>query len=167
MKDNLKKIAKTETNTIIDAKTGEIIATEQTTISYGEKEPAYVKLYVDDVVRLVGLPPSTTTVLMEIIGNIGYQNIFAAYAPVKRMICKTLDININTLNKAIQNLYQKGILLRVERGVYIVDPNLFARGKWEDIKTLRLTIEYDAKTNKRVLKSNAKEQFEQLSLFPK
>ena len=85
---------------------------------------------------------------------------------LKEMMVKELKISINTLNMGISNLKKKGILIPVRgaKGLYIVDPELFARGKWEDIKNLRLVIEYN-KDGSKSLKSNAREQLKQLSLF--
>lgn len=160
-----KKVVFEETKTVIDEQTGEVFRSENTKVSFADREPDYVKLYVKDIIRLQDLPPSTDKVLMEIIGQMGYSNIFAAYAPIKRVMSRNLGLSINTLNKSIDMLYKKGILVRVERGVYMVDPNLFARGKWEDIKKIRLIIEYDADTGVRRLTSDAPEQLKQLSLF--
>ena len=159
-----KKIVFEETTRTIDESTGELLQTTNKQVSFAEKEPDYVKLYISDIVRLKDLPPSADKVLMEIIGQMGYSNIFAAYAPIKRVMIKNLDISMNTLNKAIDQLHKKGILVRIERGVYLVDPNLFARGSWDDIKNIRLTIEYDADTGQKKLTSDAPEKLKQLQI---
>lgn len=153
-----------ETKTEIDYETGEIKKSEVLNKSFGESEPDFVKLYVSDIVRLKELPPAADKVLMEIIGQMGYKNMFPAYAPIKRVMCKVLNMSMNTLNKSITQLHEKGILIRVEKGIYLVDPNLFARGHWDDIKKVRLIIEYDANTGKKELKSDAPEQLKQLAL---
>lgn len=95
-----------------------------------------------------------------------YNNTFINHKFLKEMMVKELKISINTLNMGISNLKKKGILIPVRgaKGLYIVDPELFARGKWEDIKNLRLVIEYN-KDGSKSLKSNAREQLKQLSLF--
>ncbi len=161
-----KKILYQETNTITDVETGEVTLIEKTEVTFADREPDFVKLYVSDISRMHGLPPSTDKVLLEIIGQMGYTNIFAAYAPIKRHFCNILGISMDTLNKSIDQLFKKGLLIRVERGMYMVDPNLFARGKWEDIKKLRLVIEYDTENGQRKLSSDAPEQLKkQLKLF--
>ena len=43
-----------------------------------------------------------------------------------------------------------------------MDPNLFARGSWNDIKQLRLIIDYNI-DGSRNLSSNAPQQLKQLS----
>ena len=159
-----KKIVFEETTRTIDESTGELLTTTNKQVSFADKEPDYVKLYISDIVRLKDLPPSADKVLMEIIGQMGYSNIFAAYAPIKRVMIKNLDISMNTLNKSIDQLHKKGILIRIERGVYLVDPNLFARGSWDDIKNIRLTIEYDGTTGQKKLTSDAPEKLKQLQI---
>jgi hypothetical protein len=82
----------------------------------------------------------------------GYNNIIVSYKPVKEMTCRKLGISINYLNKAIDTFYKKGLFIRVARGVYMADPELFARGKWEDIRELRLVIDYVTDDNGRTTK---------------
>jgi hypothetical protein len=149
---------KTETKRIVDTSTGELLAEEISSydVRY-ENEPPYVKTYVSDIMRIQGLTGYTNNVMMEIIRTMGYNNIFAAFAPIKRVMCANLGVGMDTINKSIDNLSKAGILIRKDRGVYLVDPNLFAKGKWADIKKLRLTIEYDTSTGKKTLSSNLDE----------
>lgn len=157
-----------ETTTIIDEQTGKIETKESTkTIAYTKDvEPDFVKLYVADIIRLKDLPPATEKLLLLIVRNMNYNNTFMNHKFLKEMMIKELGISINTLNMGITNLKKKGILIPVKgaKGLYFVDPELFARGKWEDIKNLRLVIEYNRDGTKS-LKSNAREQLKQLSLF--
>ena len=80
------------------------------------------------------------------------------------MFCEELKMPMNTLNKQIDNLRKANILLPIpnKRGCYLVDPNLFARGSWNDIKQLRLIIDYNI-DGSRNLSSNAPQQLKQLS----
>lgn len=159
-----KKIYQTETKTIIDHQTGEIIQTEHNQKSFVEREPDYVKLYLEDIARLKDLPPSASSLMTLIIKSMGYNNLFFAFKPLKEMFCEELKMPLNTLNKQIERLKNTGILLPIpnKRGCYLVDPNLFARGKWEDIKQLRLIIDYNIDGTK-TLSSNAPQQLKQLS----
>lgn len=158
----------TEVITTIDEKTGKIDTRESTkTTTYSKDvEPDFVKLYVADIVRLKDLPPATEKLLLLIVRNMNYNNTFMNHKFLKEMMIKELGIKMDTLNKGITNLRKKGILIPVKgaRGLYFVDPELFARGKWEDIRNLRLVIEYNSDGTKS-LKSNAREQLKQLSLF--
>jgi Firmicute plasmid replication protein (RepL) len=159
-----KKIYQTETKTIIDHQTGEILQTEHQQKGFVEKEPDYVKLYLQDVARLKDLSPSASSLMTLIIRSMGYNNLFFAFKPLKEMFCEELNMPMNTLNKQIERLKNSGILLPIpnKRGCYLVDPNLFARGSWNDIKQLRLVIDYNI-DGSRTLSSNAPAQLKQLS----
>lgn len=45
-----------------------------------------------------------------------------------------LGMNINTFNKAIDDLYKAGMLIRLSRACYMVDPELYGSGSWQDVK---------------------------------
>ena len=52
------------------------------------------------------------------------------------------------------------------RGLYLVNPKLFAKGEWKDIRRLRLAIDYDTSEDskgKRIISSNVAEQIKQLT----
>lgn len=166
--NNLKGIYRTLQKEVVDNETGEVLetTTETEKVIY-DKEPDYVKLYLKDIIRLKDLPPASEKLLMLIVKHMGYNNLFQAYKPIKLVICKQLNISINTLNQQISNLKKAGILVPMDeygRGLYLVDPDLFARGNWNDIKNLRLIIEYKTDGTKK-LSSNAPEKIKQLSLF--
>jgi hypothetical protein len=131
-----------EVNTTIVDENGEMVNKTTKNVGMFEKEPPYVKTYISDIQRLVGLPSFVNDVLLELLHNMGYNNIVPMYMPIKQMICNKLNISINTLNKSIDELYKKGILIRAARGMYLMDPNAFGRGTWNEIKNIRMTIEY-------------------------
>lgn len=157
-----KKVSQSKITETIDLETGEVRKVVSTNTFGIDKEPPYIKMYIDDIARLNQLPPGMSKILMELVRTMGYNNVIPAYKPIKKMMCRTLDIKMDYLNKAISAFHKKGILIRIDRGIYIADPELFARGKWEDIKNLRLVIEYSNDGTKKV-KGDLPEQV-QLSL---
>lgn len=162
MSKDKKNIRLKEVTEHVDVSTGEISSYEKKTVFQVDKEPDYVKLYVKDIVRLNGLPISTAKVLNALLQSMGYNNIIPAYAPIKKIICKDLGIKMNTLNKAIDNLYKKSILIRLDRGIYMADPELFGRGAWGEINEIRMMITYNDE-GKKVIKSEVSK--DQLKLF--
>lgn len=148
-------------DTVTNVETGEISIIKTHTQTILEREPEYVKLYLSDIMKLNELPKSTEKVMNCLLRSMSYKNIIPAYAPIKRMICSELDITMDTLNKAIDNLYKAGILIRIERGIYMADPNLFGKGEWKNIKNLRLVIEYKEDGTKKI----SGERINQLNLF--
>lgn len=152
-----KKIYRQETKVTIDNNTGEIIQETDVTKSIVECEPNFIKMYVNDILKLKDVPKASNDVLNVLLANMSYQNIVVMIKPIKNLICEQTGLKSNTVNKAIQNLHKAGILIRKDRSVYIVDPTLFAKGKWEDIKKLRLVIDYKPNGTKEI-NSNMVEQ---------
>ena len=153
-----RKVTRTEVTETVDKTTGEIEVNKVQSQSFLiDREPDYVKLYLEDITRLKDIPAGMNKVLFELMKGINYNGIIMAYKPVKDLMCMNMGISINYLNKCIDEFYKKGILIRYARGVYIADPNLFAKGSWKDIQNLRLVIEYNIDGTK-TLKSNVSEE---------
>lgn len=153
-----KKVSKLSIIETVNGETGEIVLNETVRESFLiEREPDFVKLYLEDISRLKDVPQGMNKVLFELMKAINYNGIIMAYKPVKELMANNMGISVNYLNKCIDEFYKKGILIRYARGVYIADPNLFAKGSWKDIQNLRLVIEYN-QNGTRALKSNVSEE---------
>jgi len=159
-----KKISQELKREVVDSQTGEFLQEVTETSSYVEREPDYVKLYIQDILRLQDLPKISNNVLMSILKRMGYNQQIVLIAPTKRQIAKELKIELGTVSKTVEALCKKEVLIREDRGVYIVNPFLFGRGKWEDVRKIRLTIEYSAKGKMflRTEMESEQEQFAQL-----
>jgi len=165
MENNIKrinvKVSQTKIVDTINVETGEIYQSIQTKVYGQDKEPNYIKMYIEDIARLNELPIGMNKILIELIKSMGYNNVIPCYKPIKLMICNRLGIGLDYLNKAIDMFNKKGILIRYQRGIYIADPSLFAKGRWEDIKNLRLIIDYN-KDGTKSIKSSVNDEMEQL-----
>lgn len=139
---DIKRITKSSTKVIVNKETGEVLDSEIVTTSVVNKEPNFVKLYVKDIGKLLNLTKSDTSVLFCILGIIGYDNIFYAMVNTKTKIMEDIGTPMNTVNDSIRNLNNAGILIRQGKGVYLVNPELFARGSWKDVVKIRLKIQY-------------------------
>lgn len=157
-KKKKKKITHSQTTHIINEKTGEVLETTLTETYRVEKEPDFIKMYISDIARLNELPKGMDMILLALVRNMGYNNVIPAYKPIKKLICHDLGISLSYLNKAIDTFYKKGVFIRLDRGIYMADPELFARGSWSDIQKLRLVIEYDKDKGTKRLKSNLPEE---------
>ena len=126
-----------ESKTEVDYQTGEITKTEQVTSQKISAEPAYVKIYLDHITRLKDLPKCSTSILYSLVQSMTYNSLIVINASVKRMIAKEHGIGIQTISNAITRFVKDGLMVRKDTGLYMLDPNLFARGKWSDIEKLR------------------------------
>ena len=145
--------------TQVDNLTGEITQ-DITTISYENKmpsEPSYIKLYTDDLSHLFGLSLSASNVLLCLVSMADYSGEIMVTKGVKERIAKRIGAKItktgkpslSAINNALTNMIKAGVISRVGdagSGIYLLNPNLFAKGKWKDIyqqrKDFKMTIIY-------------------------
>lgn len=146
---NVTKVERTDS---FDHQTGELLEQKTEIKSFlVEKEPEYVKLYTQDLGRLYGLKNSQNHVLMALANHMCFgTNLIVLYGPVKDVICRELQMNKNTFNMAIDQLYKQGFLIRKSRACYILDPNLFGTGSWANVKKVRLSVEYNPDGTKTI-----------------
>lgn len=139
----MKKITKQLEHIVIDE---EGVLLSQTTHKefYVNNEPDYIKLYIKDLVKIHGLPTSINGVLFSLLQRMGYTNDISINAPLKRAIALEVNITEHGIKKAIEHLVKTGILIRKDRGFYMFNPYLFGRGKWNEIKAIRMTIDYNS-----------------------
>lgn len=156
MKD-IKSISSEITTRVIDSD-GVIDEEKVITTSYINREPDYVKLYIKDILRLSDIPNSGNSILLAILKRMTYNNDIALYAPVKREIAMELDLKEITVSKAIELFTNKSILIRKDRGLYIINPYFFGRGKWEDIRKIRLEIVYSA-SGRMIMRTEIQEDY--------
>ena len=81
-----------------------------------------------------------------------YSNEISVSIGKKKAICETLDIfnliegdrvlGTNIVDQHITKLVKAGLLARKDKGMYIANPNLFGKGRWTDVKKIRMSVEY-------------------------
>lgn len=130
-------------NNIVDFESGEIKYKETTrTINWG-KEPEFVKLYLNDVLYLSDLPKGLNSILYAFIKRMHYGNELVLNAALKRAIAKELKLSVSSINNAISKFVKGKLLIRIDTGMYLVNPQLFGKGEWKDIAKIRLSATYD------------------------
>ena len=127
-----------EEKTLVDTETGEVKKQEKTNVVKIQSEPAFVKLYIEDISKLYDLPKGTDKLLFELVKSMSYEGEICLNAGKKRIIAEKLGFsNTRTIDNNLTKFCKKDILDRVETGVYIANPNLFGKGSWADIYKLR------------------------------
>lgn len=136
---------------------GEYLSESKTTTFSVEKEPDYVKLYIKDILRLTDIPKSGNAILFAVLRRMSYNSEIALFSPIKRGIASELGISEVTVEKAVELFTKKSILIRKERGLYIVNPFFFGKGKWEDIRKIRFEIVY-SESGRMIMKTEIEEK---------
>lgn len=127
-----------ETKQTVDHSTGEITSEENTNVIRIPSEPAFIKLYLEDISRLYKLPSGTDKLLLELIKRMNYEGKIYVNAGLKKEIMSELGItNIRSINNNLSKFCKADVLARVGQGTYMANPNLFGKGSWADIQKLR------------------------------
>lgn len=145
----------------IDHTTGEI--TSQEFIHRYSNEPAYIKLYLDCISQLNGFSKSLNPILVEFLKYMTYADrhlndggqIIYLNGQLKREIAKATGKTVKRIEQAITDFCKAKIFKRIATSTYQVNPYLFGKGDWKDIKNIRATIDFGAKTveNLEIIKS--------------
>lgn len=124
----------------MDDLTGELKSQSTVYVSTPKNEPPYVKVYLDSVSSLMGMPMYCWPVLWWMIRMLPYANTdqeFEFGAPMRRKAAGELGVSVSRIDHAVSDFLKYGVLIRVDRGLYQFNPVFFARGEWKDIQKLR------------------------------
>ncbi len=136
----IRKMATIEKRTThIDKQTGEVLYDNivQTDIGIIAAEPAYVKLYIDDLGGLHDLSNGQRSILLYISSYSGYDGYVSLPLGIKNKIAKQADCTVSAINTAIMKLCKVNLLRHDDVGLYELNPDYFARGKWREIRERR------------------------------
>mgnify|MGYP002717741625 CR=1 FL=1 len=152
------KIVQLEQKTEVDYETGQVTKQTNSKVINLPQEPPYVKMYIDDVGKLLDVPPGPRMVLYQLVRKLDYEGFISLTPAARERIAKACDISVRTMSNYLTMLSASGILRHAGRGEYEMNPNLFAKGDWKDIAKRRqdfeLSIQYRADGSK-VLKGRA------------
>ena len=131
----------------INFSTGEVKTEEITNVVKIPKEPPYVKMYIDDLAKILELTSGCRSLLYFLIKKMDYEGIITLTKSSRDRLAEQIGVKETAIRNQITQLCQKGILKRIGTGEFEANPNLFARGDWSDIhkrrKNFKLTIRYE------------------------
>lgn len=128
-----------ETHRVMNDLTGELMlmTTATTDINSVPTEPNYLKLYVDDLGLLNKLSGGEARALIHIAAIANYDGEIVLPLLIKKRIAEKAEVKVQAISDTIVKLISKGILKRIGSAVYMLNPDLFARGKWRVIREQR------------------------------
>lgn len=139
-----KKITREISQQIIDQSTGELLVEKNTEEAYVSKEPDFIKLYLDNILMINNLQSGLQKSLNILLKRMGYDNIVVLNAYIKKQMAEELGYkSVQPLNNNISKLVQQGIMIRKGTGTYEMNPFLFGRGTWDNIKKIRLELIFE------------------------
>ncbi len=144
------KVVLEQVSEIVDGSTGQITTQVKGTQRFQEREPDYVKLYLNTMMSFNGIRNIPTDVIIAMCNCVqGYNNsenqplIFKNDKFNRVQMASTLGLKTDAIQKYITRMSEAGILVKQEnmRGIYYVNPWILAKGQWCNIK--RLQIHFD------------------------
>ena len=137
---NTRKTAKVltmETKEVLDRQTGETISQETNKVVRIDSEPPFVKLYMEDIACLNGLPKSSSMLLFSLVRRMDWDGDITLVANIKKQIAKEVGITEKTIRNYLLKFAEQNIIKRVAQGQYRFNPKIFAKGDWSAIRTRR------------------------------
>ena len=101
-------------------------------------EPDYVKIYLDGLEITNDLTGGQSNILFLLAAQAAYDGVVSLTKPRKQRIADMLEGSCRSIDNAITEFVKREILLRVGRAEYELNPHLFAKGSWKEIRERRL-----------------------------
>jgi hypothetical protein len=142
--DTKKKKVSKEVQETVTNDDGEKLFQKHIQESYVSKEPDYVKVYLDNILLINNLPSGIQKTLNVLLKRMAYDNIVVLNAYIKKQMAQELGFStVQSLNNNINKLVKEGIMNRKGTGTYEMNPFLFGRGSWENIKQIRFEVVFE------------------------
>ena len=142
----MKKVVNISERVFADHETGEVRSEERTTVTRLPQEPAYVKLYIEDLGRILDLPTGPRDILYSLLRKLDYDGLISLTSGGRKRIAEAHGIKEQSVSNYLTMLVKKEVLKIVARGEYELNPHLFAKGDWDSIYRRRgnfkMTVTY-------------------------
>jgi hypothetical protein len=132
------KITYEENEMFVNHVTGEVLMESHTQIKRLPIEPPFIKLYLDEIIKISNLPKGNSAVLYQFIRLVDYDGEVNLSPHLKNKMVRIIGMkNAKSLDNAISSLIKGNIMKRIGRGSFVLNPNLFAKGSWNNVHHLR------------------------------
>ena len=158
-----KRLLKEIRTELVNQNTGEILQNQilQEWVVPRE-EPDFVKLYLNAVLEYNAISCANTPLLAELLKFMSYADdeenggqMIYLNKSLRTKICAKLDIKEVTYRTNIKKLCDGKILRKIATDTYQVNPLIFGKGNWSNIRNLRASFDWE---NGFVVKSTEHEE---------
>lgn len=146
-----KKIFKTVTDenvSLVDNTTGEVLGFKHRKVCVTQEE--FIKIYLNQIDELTGCLEDGLYAVMFAVwkcsefpqddseGNIFYNS------PYFKKTCRKLGVTMsdNAINMSLTRLSKRGVLKRLSRGVYMLNPKWFVKGNITERTRMEIIVEF-------------------------
>lgn len=127
-------------------KNGEILETNKEQIIRYPKTEDFIMTFTKDLGYMQNLSKGEIMVMFGLLKYVNNQNEIIINKSIKERIAEEFNLKIESMNQLISNLKKKKMVLNVERGIYLLNTHLFGKGKWNEVKKMRMYVEWDFKS---------------------
>ena len=137
----------------IDSVTGEVTSKTSTKVVKRDKTPDFIMLFTEGAPLLsdASLSKREQNILNEILSTwVGLNNRVDFSQVLRAHLAKVLDYSPSSIYKGLNSLKRKKIFVEKNnitendvKGAIYLNPNIFGKGHWNDIKKLRYDIQID------------------------
>jgi len=131
--------------TTVDKETGEELSTHRKKKMASDGD--YIKIYLKHINYLNDLPLGLNPIIYELFHYMNWNNQLVINSSIKRQVSEKLGMKFNTVNQNISKLVKLDVLLRVDKGIYIFNPEFYGKGNWNEIIRLREDLEIQVSYN--------------------
>lgn len=124
-----------------------------------------IDAYLEDILALTDISRSCVPLLRELIESKNKDGYIFVNSALKKLLSKKLDMAIGSIENTITKFVDKGILIRVDRGMYIANKDIVDFTVLKEHDDIKITIYYS--DNGRNIKSmkTTKEQQKEVALY--
>lgn len=141
-----------QTKTTKISEVGEIIETEKEQIINFQKTDDFIMTFTKDLGYLKNLSKGEIVLFFGLLQIVNNNNEIILNAGIKKRMSENFDIKLESINVLLSQLVKKQMILKTdEMGVYLLNVFLFGKGKWTNIKKMRMLIEWDFKEKKKTV----------------
>lgn len=164
-----RKVLTEHRSTVTNLDTGE--AREETTdkVIQFPTEPEYVKLYLDDLTTILGIKEGPKKLVFELAKQMNYEGLITLNGAIKKRMAQRLGIKEGSFRNYLSKLVKEKIIVRVDTGLYEMNPHYFAKGKWPDIQRRRekfvMSVEYSADGERQIKTGTKPDDSDQPDMF--
>ena len=131
-----------------DFQTGEVKSKEENKIITLPREPPYVKLYIEDLGKILGLTQGCKNLVYCLLNSMGYDGVITIAKGTRERFAEQIGVQERVVKNQITKLCKTNVIKRIGTGEYEMNPNYFAKGDWIDIRKRQNDFEMKIKYTK-------------------
>lgn len=133
-------------SSIFNHTTGEYLEVNDEIRLKAKNREEFFLVFVNNLKFLIDVPKQSLKVLIKILTSyVSWNNEVILNSNSRKELAEYCDTNVQVIYKSLEKLVKSNVLLKQDNGKLFLNPHIFGRGSWNDIKQLRqqLTFDYD------------------------